>query len=100
LTFIQERSCCFVTRTLKLSKLYFMMEQGERLWRSIKYENMYLKGYQTMKEAEAGIAEYIEFYNLSRLHESLDYRTPHQVHEGVYKAKEIVVGKKVLKAAA
>ncbi len=72
----------------------------ERLWRSIKYENIYLRGYQTMKEAEAGIAEYIEFYNLSRLHESLDYRTPHQVHEGVYKAKEIVVGKKVLKAAA
>jgi putative transposase len=72
----------------------------ERLWRSIKYENIYLKGYQTMREAEAGIAEYIEFYNTSRFHESLDYRTPDQVHEGAYKAKEIIVGKKDLKAAA
>jgi putative transposase len=55
----------------------------ERLWRSIKY-----------------VFEYIEFYNISRFHESLDYRTPEQVHEGAYKAKEIIVGKKELKAAA
>ena len=72
----------------------------ERLWRSIKYENIYPKGYQTMREAEAGIAEYIDFYNMKRFHESLDYKTPEQVHEGRYKAKEIIVGKKDLKAAA
>ena len=72
----------------------------ERLWRSIKYENIYPKGYQTMREAEAGIAEYIDFYNMKRFHESLDYKTPEQVHEGRYKAREIIVGKKDLKAAA
>lgn len=72
----------------------------ERLWRSLKYENIYLKGYQTMREAESGIAEYFDFYNTKRFHESLDYRTPQQVHTGEYKAKDTIVGKKYLKAAA
>ncbi len=67
----------------------------ERLWRSIKHENIDLRGDQSMNEAE-----YIEFYSLLRLHKSLDYRTPNQVHDGVYKAKEIKVGKKVLKDVA
>ncbi len=72
----------------------------ERLWRSLKYENIYLKGYQSMREAESGIAEYFGFYNSVRIHESLNYRTPKQVHSGHHKAKEIIVGKKDLKAAA
>jgi putative transposase len=72
----------------------------ERLWRSLKYENIYLKGYVTMREADSGIAEYFVFYNEVRLHESLDYRTPQQVHSGNHKAKDIIVGKKDLKAAA
>lgn len=52
----------------------------ERLWRSVKYENIYIKGYETMTEAQAGLAEYFQFYNERRLHQSLDYATPNEVH--------------------
>lgn len=52
----------------------------ERLWRSVKYENVYLKGYQTIEEARRGLAEYFKLYNQRRLHESLDYKTPEEVH--------------------
>lgn len=48
----------------------------ERLWRSLKYEEVYLKDYESVKEAEAGIGRYFRFYNQERLHQSLDYRTP------------------------
>jgi len=52
----------------------------ERLWRSVKYENVYLKGYQTIPEAKAGLTEYFEFYNMERFHQSLDNKTPWQVY--------------------
>jgi putative transposase len=52
----------------------------ERLWRSVKYENVYLKGYQTIPEARSGLAEYFEFYNRERFHQSLDNKTPWQVY--------------------
>lgn len=52
----------------------------ERLWRTVKYENVYLKGYQTIPEARAGLAEYFEFYNNKRYHQSLDNKTPWQVY--------------------
>lgn len=48
----------------------------ERLWRSLKYEEVYLKDYESVKEAQAGIGRYFRFYNQERLHQSLDYRTP------------------------
>ena len=48
----------------------------ERLWRSLKYEEVYLKDYGSVAEARAGIAGYFRFYNHERLHQSLDYRTP------------------------
>jgi putative transposase len=48
----------------------------ERLWRSLKYEDVYLHGYQTMAEAHAGIARYLCFYNDSRPHQALGYQTP------------------------
>jgi len=48
----------------------------ERLWRSLKYEDVYLKGYADGIEARAGIGEWIAFYNERRLHQALDYRAP------------------------
>ena len=48
----------------------------ERLWRSLKYEDIYLKGYADGREAKAGIASWFTFYNEQRLHQALDYRTP------------------------
>lgn len=44
----------------------------ERLWRSIKYEEVYLKAYQTMKEARNGLNSYFSFYNRKRFHQNLD----------------------------
>ena len=48
----------------------------ERLWRSLKHEDVYLKGYADGREAKAGIATWMEFYNGRRLHQALGYRTP------------------------
>jgi putative transposase len=52
----------------------------ERLWRSLKYEEVYLKDYESVTEARAGIERYFRFYNHQRLHQSLDYRTPAAIH--------------------
>ena len=53
----------------------------ERLWRSVKYEEVYLKTYESVAEARAGIGAYLTFYNGERPHQTLDYRTPAQVFE-------------------
>lgn len=55
----------------------------ERLWRTVKYEDVYLKGYQTPKEVFRGLGEYFPYYNQRRPHQALDYRTPAQVYRGV-----------------
>jgi putative transposase len=52
----------------------------ERLWRSIKYEEVYLQDYGSPREARQGIAHYLTFYNYERPHQSLDYRTPAEVY--------------------
>ncbi|GHO87553.1 integrase [Dictyobacter formicarum] len=52
----------------------------ERLWRSLKYEGIYLKEYRTVKDVREGIKQYFDFYNHQRLHQSLDYQTPAQVY--------------------
>lgn len=52
----------------------------ERLWRSIKYEEVYLHAYETVSEARTGIARYLAFYNGRRPHSSLDRKTPDQVY--------------------
>ena len=54
----------------------------ERLWRSLKYEEVYLKAYATVAEAKAGIGSWIGFYNEERLHQALGYRTPAKVYAG------------------
>jgi len=53
----------------------------ERLWRSLKYEEVYLKAYESVAEARQGIAAYFQFYNHERLHQALGYRTPRQIFE-------------------
>lgn len=52
----------------------------ERLWRTVKYEEVYLKDYASPREARAGIGDYLEFYNYRRLHQALDYQTPAQIY--------------------
>ena len=52
----------------------------ERLWRSVKYEDVYLRGYATLPELQAGLMEYFAFYNTERLHQSLDYMTPDEAY--------------------
>jgi putative transposase len=52
----------------------------ERFWRSLKYENIFIKGYVNMSEAYYGINEYIEWFNSKRIHASLDYETPDSVY--------------------
>lgn len=52
----------------------------ERLWRTVKYENIYLQGYETAAELERGLAAYFEFYCYERLHMALDYQTPWEVY--------------------
>src|ERR1700720_4342369 len=53
----------------------------ERLWRSLKYEEVYLNAYATVAEAKAGIGAWLSFYNNERQHQSLGYRTPQQIYE-------------------
>ena len=52
----------------------------ERLWRTVKYEEVYLKDYASPREARAAISGYLNFYNHRRLHQALDYQTPAQVY--------------------
>ena len=54
----------------------------ERLWRTVKYENIYLYGYEGAVELKCGLEQYFPFYNEERLHQSLDYRTPAGVYRG------------------
>jgi putative transposase len=53
----------------------------ERLWRSLKYEEVYLNAYATVAEAKAGIGAWLSFYNDERQHQSLGYRTPRQIYQ-------------------
>jgi putative transposase len=55
----------------------------ERLWRSVKYEDVYLWGYETVPALEEGLGRYFAFYNEERLHQSLDYQTPGMVYRRV-----------------
>jgi putative transposase len=54
----------------------------ERLWRTVKYENVFLKSYQDLEEATAGLTDYFTFYNHKRRHQALDYETPANVYFG------------------
>jgi putative transposase len=55
----------------------------ERLWRTVKYEEVYLKAYQDGRDARAGIRNYFGFYNTERPHQALGYRTPAEVFNSI-----------------
>ena len=52
----------------------------ERLWRSVKYEEIYPRGYESMKELERGLTRYFKYYNEIRRHQGLALRTPAEVY--------------------
>jgi putative transposase len=54
----------------------------ERLWRSVKYEEVYIKDYGVVDEARRGLSDYFALYNTERLHQSLGYKTPAEVYFG------------------
>lgn len=62
----------------------------ERLWRSVKYEDVYLKGYATVAELVLGLTAYFAFYNTERVHQALDYQTPEQVHRAGLEQQQAV----------
>ena len=58
----------------------------ERLWRTVKYEEVYLKSYESVPEAIASLRAYLRFYNEERLHQSLGYRTPAAIYAAARKS--------------
>jgi putative transposase len=59
-----------------------MARRVERLWRSVKYEEVYVHNYESVRDAKESLTRYFQLYNRERLHESLGYRTPHEVYFG------------------
>lgn len=55
----------------------------ERLWRTVKYEDVYLKDYSNMRDVKAGLNSYFEFYNNERIHQALGYRTPREIYYSI-----------------
>jgi putative transposase len=55
----------------------------ERLWRSVKYEDLYLKSYEDVPGLDSGLRTYFAYYNEERPHQSLGYKTPAEVHYGL-----------------
>ncbi len=62
----------------------------ERFWRSLKYEDIYLKDYRTMPELKAGLARYLRFYNSERFHQSLEYETPDSIYSSKFLVRELM----------
>jgi len=60
----------------------------ERLWRTVKYEEIYLQGYESLRALKRGLASYFDFYNRYRFHQNLDYETPDQ-HYHSFQAKDL-----------
>jgi putative transposase len=92
-TFNTDQGCQFTseafTGVLKANSVVISMDgRGraldnifvERLWRSVKHEDVYLKGYATLPDLLLGLTEYFVFYNSERMHQSLGYNTPDQVY--------------------
>ena len=65
----------------------------ERLWRSVKYENVYLNGYRSIGEALTGLTSYFAFYNGERYHQALGYKTPNAVYRSGQGGGAMIVDK-------
>jgi putative transposase len=63
----------------------------ERLWRSLKYEDIYIQEYETVAECTLGVRRYFEFYNAERFHQSLEYKTPDEIYFGFNNNQELKV---------
>jgi putative transposase len=63
----------------------------ERLWWSVKYQDVYLKAYSSIAEARKGLRDYFEFYNSKRRHQSLDRRTPDDVYWSILPQMQVAV---------
>ena len=63
----------------------------ERLWRSVKYEDVYLKAYDSIPAAREGLAKYFEFYNSRRRHRGVDRRTPDSVYWSTLPQKQAAI---------
>jgi putative transposase len=61
----------------------------ERLWRSVKYEDIYLKSYGSMKEVKRGLTKYFRFYNQKRWHQNFDRRTPAMVYFNTFPQRQV-----------
>jgi len=61
----------------------------ERLWRTVKYENIYMKDYRSIPELKTGLKEYFSFYNAERYHQNLGYKTPWEVYAGEQLSTEL-----------
>jgi putative transposase len=68
----------------------------ERLWRTVKYENIYINDYDTVPALETGLDDYFQLYNYERPHQSLAYRTPADVHFGATVASPVSVAHSTL----
>ena len=88
---VQFTSCAFTSR-LQAHDVRISMDgvgrcfdniMAERLWRSVKYEEVYLKDYRSLPEARSSISDYFAYYNLERPHQSQDYRTPYEVYHNL-----------------
>ncbi len=56
----------------------------ERLWRSVKYEEIYLNDYANLGELQQGLKRYFKFYNENRFHQGINYRTPAELYEQAF----------------
>lgn len=61
----------------------------ERLWRTVKYEEIYLKDYGSMSELIMALGRYFRFYNEERFHQSLDYRTPEEIYSQAFQHNDL-----------
>jgi putative transposase len=92
---VQFTACAFTGRLESAGVAVSMDGRGraldnvfvERLWRSVKYEDIYLRDYEAVPELYRGLGRYFAFYNDERLHQSLDYRTPAAVYLGIGSTK-------------